>query len=558
MSKAHPDISKRLKSSLKSYKRLTKSVSQRKQARTSKNGYVPSCNSTKLSVMCNPSDASHLFPIVSLLERLNYNYEVMPDSQIKESCFFIQDKFMSTFYGYYPEYICFDVLCEIPEVDHTLALFIGLDSNGHCEIVSAGLIKSGSLEGYAWFCDVFKKHNDFWNKIEFIICNHSVDVREMLTKAFPHKLIFFSFFHSIKNFKKDISCLNSMLTSTDISKALHIFEQMFFVSTELGYTELLKQIKQISPHIFSLFKKNWHSKRELWALGLQFDSRMFLKAFNGFLLNLRRKLKPLINSAELLQSVIERLHFAIVKVRREWFQKFTCIFQPPIVSYYSKLRVVKKYSMYLTPYATELIIEQLNMAENIRNIQKVDQYTYKVNGIQTLVSFNTCFCNFHTLMMLPCCHIFVIRNYLSLPLFVDSLRTSWLATKYKIKFLDLYSLFTSEKVGFVSSEQSERFNQCIHMSHEFWNLLLHCNDEVSQQRLEVFRNLLKAWKSNFRIGIQIFPKQNNSSSSIVESLEKSPTDYFNDMYGISLNDILDSENDFSSVSLCSENENEFL
>lgn len=491
---------------------------------------------------------------LQILSELHYYYEESCDDK-QATNLFIQDPLMAKFYSYYPEFVCIDIVCDVPELNQFLVLFIGVDSNGHCEIISVGLLKCGNAQGFVWICDMFKKHNLCWTDIELILSDESCD-REILKAAFPEKLIFTSFFHCMKAFKKDLSSLDSAAVNQDVNKTLQLFEKMMFVTSESGYVELLKQMKQMNAQVFSLFKKKWHVKRDLWALGLHTDSKIFLKAFNTYLLSIRRKLKPVISSQETLGNVIRNLHSAINKLRKEWFQQITKMLHSPSAPYL-KIPVMEKYSTFVTPFASEIIYEQLKKSEDIKIIRKIDRQSYYKVG-ESLATTYSCSCNFHKFMKLPCCHILAVRKNLTLTQFVQSVRPSWIFSNYSNTFFTLYSAHLHDQEESRAAEMRGRYEEYVRTCHELWGQIFNCGENVSQERLEIFQNILKAWKSDFEVTIIRFEKQNGSFPDSSESLENLPTDSFKELYGISINDIIESENEFMDVSLCPDDNIELL
>ncbi|KFM65218.1 hypothetical protein X975_24396, partial [Stegodyphus mimosarum] len=108
------------------------------QAEDKKSSNYSEHSTQRYTIIKEPNETAHLLPVVNILEKYDFKYEVMPDTQRKNNNIFFQDKLMNAFFKYYPEYICIDVLCEIAELERYLCLFISADANGYCEIVSVG------------------------------------------------------------------------------------------------------------------------------------------------------------------------------------------------------------------------------------------------------------------------------------------------------------------------------------------------------------------------------------------------------------------------------------
>ncbi|XP_054709116.1 uncharacterized protein LOC129218819 [Uloborus diversus] len=315
-------------------------------------------------------EISNLLPAISILEKYNFKYEVMPEELVKNSGLFFQDKCMNAFFQCYPEYLCIDILCEIADLEYDLCLFISVDANGHSEIIAIGLIKSYNSQGLMWLCEVFRKHNPSWRKIQFIMSGKNIDCTETVKKAFPEKLVFISLFHSLKAFKRDLSDLEKVSTH-DISEALRLFEHMVYTNTELEYSDLAKQMKQLHPSVVMQFRKIWHPKSDSWALGLLFNSKAILKSLNSFLLFIRNKVRPHVINQVSITSIIKAFHSALRKLREDRFKKFASVFYSVPTLFCGKSNACIKYSKYLTQYASELVNEQLNLLDDVKNLKRI-------------------------------------------------------------------------------------------------------------------------------------------------------------------------------------------
>ena len=91
----------------------------------------------------------------------------------------------------------------------------------------------------------------------------------------------------------------------------------------------------------------------------------------------------------------------------------------------SSLSVIEQnYAKLLTPFAFQHIQKQLSDCDKIHIIQLVDASTVlvKSNSLGNIaVGATSCPCSFFTSILLPCKHIFAVRQYLKLSFFEESL-----------------------------------------------------------------------------------------------------------------------------------------
>ncbi|CAL1291081.1 unnamed protein product [Larinioides sclopetarius] len=456
---------------------------------------------------------------------------------------------MSAFYKYYPEYLCIDFLCEIPDLELNLYLFISMDGNGYCEVVSIGLINA-SDSGLFWLCDVFKKYNPTWRKVRLVICDKKENIFEVIKMSFPEKQVLVSFFHSMKTLKKDLTNIDGETSYEDINKTLHAFEQMVFAVNEPTYSENMKVLKQMPPSISSYFRKVWSSKRETWAWGLQLNSKTFLKSFNAFLVSVRKKIRPSVNVQDAIEIVAEKLCSFLDTGRKEKFEKFTLTFET--TSIYSQQVLYQKYCKYVTRYAAELIYEQFNESSKVKNIHKLSCGKY-ICASEDIVTTSVCSCNFFQYLSLPCCHIFAVRRHLYLPLFAETLSSNrWVKANYLNVYLDLQNMFVSNNKE-VDSIESRRYQKYFKMCTELWPLLLECPESVSRERFQIVNNLFGSLNNSINVCVKTSEIQKDSPDHDGDL----PFDCWKEIYGISLHDIFDSDNDHINFSLDPEIANDF-
>ncbi|XP_055930476.1 zinc finger SWIM domain-containing protein 1-like isoform X1 [Argiope bruennichi] len=496
--------------------------------------------------------STNLLPILNILEKHNFKYEVKHEIK-KTNSFYLQDNYMNTFYKYYPEYLCVDFLCEIPDLDVNLYLFISMDGNGCCEVVSIGLIDA-SDSGLPWLCDVFKKYNPIWHKIKFVICDKEEGIFEVIKMAFPEKQVLVSFFHSMKTLKRDLAIIDCETSPEDINKIIHVFEQMVFAVDESTYSENMKQLKQMPPSISSYFRKAWFSKRDTWVWGLQLNSKTFLKSFNAFLVSVRKKIRPLVNVQDAIENVAEKICSFLGTSRKEKFETFTLAFDTS--SIYSQQALYQTYCKYVTHYAAELIYEQFNESSKVKNVHKLSCGKY-ICASENIVTTSVCSCNIFQLLSLPCCHIFAVRRRLFLPLFTEALSSNrWIKTNYLNMYLDLENIFVSNNKE-AESIESKRYRKYFKLCSELWPLLIDCPESVSQERLQIVNDLFESLNNGINVCVKESEIQKDIPDQDTNTFDDLPFDCWKEIYGISLHDIFDSDNDHINFSLDPEISNNF-
>ena len=195
---------------------------------------------------------------------------------------------------------------------------------------------------------------------------------------------------------------------------LEYITKMAYSTSETEYNTVHKQFVETAPKSCAkYFEDNWHPIREEWVMGFMFTTGNFLNRTNNRLESLNQKLKSGIDKRSSLEYFF-RDFFSLLSVLRNEVD-YRAI-KPTIKHKINRFPLHSPedaYASFLIPYACKYLLDQIRIA---------DLATYQwgisnsgVHNIQTSdgmikVTHQSCTCLFSKSMLLPCRHIFALRN----------------------------------------------------------------------------------------------------------------------------------------------------
>ena len=168
-------------------------------------------------------------------------------------------------------------------------------------------------------------------------------------------------------------------------------------------------------------------------LGDKCQTGNFLNTTNNRLESINSKLTSVIDFYSSLKNFVKGFFNVVYVLRNERDNKAATNFQKAKVCYYSVSSPEEKYFRFLTSYAANFVVSQIERPSTVRKLKKVSLNQYEINTSDVVLncSINVCDCNFYTSMKLPCEHIFAVRKMCGIDLYDESLcDMRWAASYY--------------------------------------------------------------------------------------------------------------------------------
>lgn len=205
-----------------------------------------------------------------LMDTYGASVEVYSDEGKNFKGLFFQDQEMKEAFKAYPELICFDATYKLLELGFPVYLMLCEDSNGQSEIVSVCLLVTEDASSMAWMIDTFKQHNVDWEKIRILMADKDIGEHNVLKLCLRNASVLICLFHTLRSFKREITCENMGITTGERTLCLELVQKMAYALSNDVYNSLYEQFQRDVPkEVVKYFNENWHPIRNEWVMGLK-------------------------------------------------------------------------------------------------------------------------------------------------------------------------------------------------------------------------------------------------------------------------------------------------
>lgn len=412
----------------------------------------------------------------------------------------------------YPELLCLDATYKLLELRLPVYLMLSEDSNGQSEIAAVCLLVQEDATSVTWMVETFKKLNLNWEKVRVIMADKDIGERDVLKKSIPNASVLICLFHTLRSFKREITCEKMGISSGQRSMCLELLQQMCYAHSESEYADLHSRLQSSAPKdVVTYFNDNWHGIRSEWVLGMKSSCGNFLNFTNNRLESINGKLKQVINRHSTLEDFIEKFFIILTALRTERDHKAAIMFQKVIVNPFPEDSPESQYSKLLTSYAAKYVHKQLTLSTKVNNIAESDGcYTIDTSEGEKRVSPDTCECIFRSSMLLPCRHMFALRSKLQQPLFkADLCDERWTTAYYKCtqRLFSTSSQQSSVQLVTTSKEhcrklsQHQKFRTASIITAELASVASTASNVHFERRIDLLEELLSHWKAGTEVAL---------------------------------------------------------
>lgn len=292
---------------------------------------------------------------------------------------------------------------------------------------------------------------------------------------------------------------------------LELLQKLAYASSELHYNEFYSQfVRDVPQTVVKYYNENWHSIRMEWVLGIKCVAGSFLNSTNNCLESLNGKLKQVIKRYSTMEEFITNLSIAITSIRTERDHEAALLYQKVKIYPFSDSSPEAKYSVFLTSYAFEFVLKQLQLTVKVTFTNPSDDTNVLVETSHGLkaISTTSCECIFNTAMSLPCRHIFALRELRNEPVFDESLcNRRWSMEFYKSSQRVFINDGTHDISISLTSEEDhrknrvlthEKFRKASLISAELASVASEASNIHFKRRLSSMKDLLKHWEGRKR------------------------------------------------------------
>ena len=343
---------------------------------------------------------------------------------------FFQDDYMEDIYAHFPEILLVDATYKLLDLRMPVYLLMCIDGDGLSEIVAMFIVAEETKDVIQASVDLFKKHNPSWDKTKVIMSDKDFTERDAFKACFPTASLSICLYHTLRSFRREITCEKMGISSAERSRVLEILSEMAHSKSSGQYEKALDELKKTNIRsVIEYILENWHPINEQWVTCFKDKHLNLGETTNNRLESTFSKLKSVCSRyASLLQFCSEFM--SVLKcLREERNHHYVMAISRRQTGYEHFTQDLQKYSQNLTPYAFKFVQQQYDSAVKVRVIAQKSSSEFSLSaGSQNNnrpephnASPSHCTCLFFSRMALPCKHIFKVRELVGLSAFDEAL-----------------------------------------------------------------------------------------------------------------------------------------
>uniref|UniRef100_A0ABD2XRK0 SWIM-type domain-containing protein n=1 Tax=Trichogramma kaykai TaxID=54128 RepID=A0ABD2XRK0_9HYME len=301
-------------------------------------------------------------------------------------------------------------------VNNKFIVFLFVVENGmeETEIAAVAYVLHEDQPTLNWLIECFKKHHSTSvNKIKYFMCDKNQTQRNAIKSYFPDSKLLICYYHTLEIFRREIGKMDMKKEKKDL--CLEIFKKMARLKTEDVYISVYEKFMNHTgiPLVAKLyFNKNWHKVYHQWTCYNELKGT-FWNRTNNRTESINQKLK---------------IHMGI---RQEFFKSLDNFFKwLELHNQQVRLSIVKNFNSTLTtiteeeiPYFKllmeapfEIVSEELKKRKYLK-FDEIYENEFHIKLSKRVTTCNECNCFVYVSFLLPCRHIFNIREIKELSLF---------------------------------------------------------------------------------------------------------------------------------------------
>ena len=341
--------------------------------------------------------------------------DVLADTENNLKAIFFQTPEMQENFRKYPEFVMIDATYKLNDLRMPLFLLLIVDGNGLSEVVALWIATDESKDTLTHMMKSFKEHNKNHAEIKCVMGDKDLTERAVITSELANAHLLICLFHTLRSFKREITCEKLGITSAQRCLALEIVQKIAYSASEATYNVHYKELCNTNlKSVIQYYNENWHGIRDQWVEGLKNDHFNMLNRTNNRLECINQKIKSVVSKNSSLNTFWIDLMHCLNTLNVERDQK--------AVNVQLKIPIgvdtdIGNYSEFLTPFAYGHVKNQYSLLKKVKLSAERNQSATIISGGRSITTCsNSCECSFFKVMKLPCRHIFALRSHFQMPL----------------------------------------------------------------------------------------------------------------------------------------------
>lgn len=332
---------------------------------------------------------------------------------------------MKNMYRKFPELILVDATYKLLDLRMPVYLVLCIDGNGLSEIVAMFILAEETKAVIEAAVGVFRKLNPACNETKVVMSDKDFTEREAFTSCFPGASLNICLFHTLRSFRREITCEKMGITSAERHRCLEVLTGLAYFKSPEAFDRHLHALNNISSSVKEYIELNWIPIKDQWVSCFKDNTLNLGERTNNRLETTFSKIKSVCSKYASLVQFFHEFFSVLASLRSERSHHYLMALTRRPIDYGTMDETLQLYSDLLTPYSFNFVREQFIKASTVSRMSQTAKETFEVasttghNPVSTTAE--TCTCSFAKRMGLPCRHIFRARTILKLPLFESSL-----------------------------------------------------------------------------------------------------------------------------------------
>jgi len=413
---------------------------------------------------------------------------------------------MKANYSAYPEVLFADATYKLLDTQMPVYLFTVEDAMGQSHIVGVGILAEETLTALTWMLSTFVEKNPNSSRTRVVMADKDIKERQVFTSVFGGARILICLFHTLKTFRREVNCEKMGISAATKSLALELLQKLAYSKTDEMYESNRQQFLHSVPQsVTQYFERHWHPIRDQWVVGFQETSGNFKNATNNRLESLNAKIKQVIPKYSTLEQFCSHFFIFLRSVRTERHYEFVQMLQKKKIFGPTTDPVLPVLYEKLTTFAADQVAREYSKTNGVTVADGTEEGSFIITQgeRQYTATLDACSCSFRKSMLLPCRHIFAVRKYLQLEIFLIELCATRWSLEYCKAHRQLGQASTSTDTPVLSRlptasahtvrSQQEKYSLASQVTSRLAVLASEACRQKFTDRLEVLKQLENMW-----------------------------------------------------------------
>lgn len=166
---------------------------------------------------------------------------------------------MTDIYAHFPEILLVDVTYKLLDLRMPVYLLMCIDGDRLSEIVAMFIVAEETKDVIQASVDLFKKHNPSWDKTKVIMSDKDFTERDAFTACFPMASLSICLYHTLRSFRREITCEKMGITSAEWLRVLEILSEIAHSKTSGQYEKNVDELRKTNiTSVIDYILENWH------------------------------------------------------------------------------------------------------------------------------------------------------------------------------------------------------------------------------------------------------------------------------------------------------------